>query len=141
MALSDKLTLPAKLESLNTIRKFIREAAVNAGLDDNASYNLQLAVDEIATNTITHGYHEANLSGDLIVHSELTDKLFRITIEDTGLPFDPRTLKLPAEEDLSKPLEERPIGGLGVYLALNGVDRFDYERVDDHNLNIFEVNL
>lgn len=141
MSISDKLILPAKLDSLSIIRKFVREAAANTGLDETVSYNLQLAVDEIATNVIIHGYEEAHLAGDLILHKELTDKLLRIIIEDSGVSFDPRTLKLPDKEDLSKPLEERPIGGLGVYLAFNGVDRFDYERAGDRNRNIFEVFL
>ncbi len=136
-----KMVLPAKLDSLAVIRKYVRDAASSAGLDETASYNLQLAVDEIAANIITHGYMEANLAGDLIVLTERTDALLKIIIEDSGVKFDPRTFKLPDEEELSKPLEERHVGGLGVYLAFKGVDRFDYEHVDDRNRNIFEVFL
>ena len=141
MAKLNSLTLQASLDSLATIRKFAAQAAVSAGIDKNASYYLQLAVDEIATNIIIHGYEEANLTGELFVQAELTDSILRIIIEDTGAPFDPRALKLPSEDDLKKPLEERAIGGLGVYLAFNGVDRFDYERKGNLNRNIFEVFL
>lgn len=141
MSVSAKMILPAKLDSLGIIRKYVRDAASSAGLDETATYNLQIAVDEIATNVISHGYEEANLTGDLSLYMELTDKLLRIIIEDSGVTFDPRTLKLPDEEELSKPLEERAIGGLGVYLAFNGVDRFDYEHVGNRNRNIFEVFL
>ncbi len=141
MSGSTKMIFPAKLNSLTVIRKYVRDVASYAGLDETASYNLQLAVDETAANIIMHGYIEANLAGDLILFTELTNKLLKITIEDTGVPFDPRTLELPDEEELSKPLEERPIGGLGVYLAFKGVDRFDYERVGDRNRNILEVFL
>ncbi len=141
MSGSTKMIFPAKLDSLAVIRKYVRDAASSAGLNETASCNLQLAVDETAANIITHGYMEANLAGDLIVLTELTNKLLKITIEDTGVPFDPRTLKLPDEEELSKPLEERPIGGLGVYLAFKAVDRFDYERVGNRNRNILEVFL
>ncbi len=141
MAKPDKLVLPANLNSLGTIRKFALEAAADAGMDENASYNLQLAVDEIATNVIVHGYQEANLTGEIRLYRERTDKRLRIIIEDTGVPFDPRTLKLPDEEELSRPLEERSVGGLGIYLAFKGVDRFDYERAGNRNRNIFEVFL
>ncbi len=138
---SDTLVLPANLDSLGIIRKFALEAAAAAGMDENASYNLQLAVDEIATNVIVHGYQEANLTGEIRVYKEQTDKRLRIIIEDTGVPFDPRTLELPDEKELSRPIEERSVGGLGIYLAFKGVDRFDYERVDNRNRNIFEVFL
>lgn len=141
MAKLNSLTLQASLDSLATIRKFAAQAALSAGIDNNASYYLQLAVDEIATNIIIHGYKEANLTGELFVQAELTDSILRIIIEDIGPPFDPRTLKLPSEDDLKKPIEERAIGGLGVYLAFNGVDRFDYERKGNLNRNIFEVFL
>jgi len=141
MAILETLTLPANLDSLAVIRRFAEKAADAAGVDNNTSYYLQLAMDEIATNVIIHGYEEANLTGDMLLQAELTDKVLRLIIEDTGVPFDPRTLKLPDEKDLAKPLEERAIGGLGVYLAFNGVDRFDYAREGNRNCNIFEVFL
>ena len=44
-------------------------------------------------------------------------------------------------DDLYKPLEERTIGGLGIYLAINGVDKYIYERHENSNHNIFIVNI
>ena len=88
-----------------------------------------------------HGYEEKGLTGELAIASTLEDGKLQLVLEDTGEPFDPRTMELPDESDFSKPLEDRPIGGLGIYLAFVGVDRFDYRREGDRNLNIFEVNL
>jgi anti-sigma regulatory factor (Ser/Thr protein kinase) len=62
-----------------------------------------------------------------------------VTLEDWAAPFDPRTRELPGEEELARPLEEREAGGLGILLAIRGVDRFDYRRVGDHNETVFEV--
>ena len=48
---------------------------------------------------------------------------------------------MPTALDLDQPLEERDLGGLGIFLALQGVDRFDYQRCDDRNRNILAMNL
>ena len=136
----ERKSFPAMLESLSGIRAYVKSAAEAAGLDGKATYSLQLAVDEISTNIIGHGYQEAGLQGDLSVEAESTAEALIVTLRDHGAPFDPRTRDLPDEEDLAKPLEERREGGLGIFLAFAGVDRFDYRREDDTNINTFVVN-
>lgn len=134
------LCLPASLDALDPIAAYIVEAATKAGLDPRSAYNLRLAVDEIATNIITHGYEEAGLHGDITVSGDLSEASLTVVLEDSGIPFDPLSQELPSEDDLKLPLEERSIGGLGIYLVLKGVDAFRYERVGEHNRNIFVMN-
>lgn len=136
----ESLKVSGKLESLSAIAKYVMAAAKTAGLDKKASYKLRLAVDEIATNIITHGYEEAELEGEVELQAKIDEKTLKLWIEDTGAAYDPTQMEAVEEEMLSKPLEERPIGGLGVYLAFDGVDKFLYERVGDRNRNIFVVN-
>ncbi len=133
----EDLTVPATLESLSPIGQYVIAAAQTAGLDRKASYRLRLAVDEIATNIITYGYAEAGLAGDVVVRAELAPESLTITLEDTARPFDPRGQDVP--DQIDRPLEERPIGGLGVFLATLGVDEFRYEYVGQRNRNIFVV--
>ena len=137
----EKLTLQATLDVLGKLRAYVQAAAAAAKVDQAKTYNLQLAVDEIATNIVTHGYQEQNRTGEISIASEVRDGSLTITIEDHGVAFDPRSRAMPREEDLSKPLEERQIGGLGIYLAVRGVDRFDYRRDGDRNVNIFAVKV
>ena len=129
------------LDSLGPIREYVASAARTAGLDKKATYELSLAVDEIATNIILHGYEEAGRSGALDVHVDMGERQLTVTLEDDGEPFDPRQSKLPENGDFDRPLEERPIGGLGLYLAFQGVDEFRYERAGGRNRNIFVVSL
>jgi len=75
------------------------------------------------------------------LRAEVSGRSLVVTLEDWGQPFDPRTRKLPGEEELSRPLEEREPGGLGILLAIQGVDRFDYRRVGDRNETVFEVRI
>jgi serine/threonine-protein kinase RsbW len=134
----EPLIIPGTLEALGAIANYVLAAAQMAGLTKTASYDLRLAVDEIITNIIVHGYIEANRTGNVSIQAELVEQSLTILIEDTGLPFDPT--QTPPPHDLHLPLEQRQTGGLGVYLALQGVDKLIYERVGDRNRNILVVN-
>jgi serine/threonine-protein kinase RsbW len=131
----ETVSVPGTLESLTVIREYIKAAAEEAGLDVRRIYRLQLAVDEIATNIINHGYRESGRSGDVRMCAEIDHDSLTITLEDTAVPFDPRRMKRPEQIDL--PLAERPIGGLGVFLAMESVDEFRHEYVDNMNRNVF----
>jgi serine/threonine-protein kinase RsbW len=137
----DTLSLPAVLDSLPELRRYAKEAATRAGVDEHRTYQLQLAVDEIATNIISYGYKDAGVSAEISITGEIRNDALVITLEDRSPAFDPRTRPMPDAEDLAKPLEDRTVGGLGIFLATQGVDRFDYRREGDRNLNIFEVRV
>lgn len=136
----ESLSVPGTLDSLSELADFVKSAAAAAGLDKKAAYKLRLAVDEIATNIIIHGYEEAGLEGTVQILSELDDKTLTISLEDSGASYDPHQHLLPQDEHLQKPLEQRQMGGLGIYLVLQGVDKFIYERKGDRNLNTFIMN-
>jgi serine/threonine-protein kinase RsbW len=131
-------TVAATLDSLGAIAEFVMAAAASAGLDKRASYHLRLAVDETATNIIVHGYTKAGLQGELKLSADIDDRSLTVSIEDTGVTFDPRQAAAP---DTDLPLEQRPIGGLGVYLAVKSVDEFLYERIGDRNRTTFKMHL
>src|SRR5262245_1487558 len=115
-----QLTVTAALDSLSAVSEFVKEAAAAAGLDRSAAYQLRLSVIELVTNTITHGYMAANRSGTVELRAELDEQSLTLTLEDSAIPYDPSQTPLPP--DISRPAEERPVGGLGVFLALQGVD-------------------
>jgi serine/threonine-protein kinase RsbW len=135
----ESLTVDGNLESLSAIAKYVMSAASEAGLEKKAIYRLRLAIDEIATNIIVHGYNEANITGSVKVEALISSDRLQIILEDQATPFDPTTKTEPDCLDL--PLEQRQIGGLGVFLALDGVDEFEYEFVNSCNRNILTVNL
>jgi len=134
------LTVPGTLDSLEAIAYYVMDNAVEAGLNKKASYKLRLAVDEIVTNIILYGYEEANLEGVLDLHATIDSQTLTILVEDTGKSFDPSEKLSEESEKIDQSIEKRPIGGLGIYLAFQGVDNFKYERVGDRNRNIFVVN-
>ena len=129
--------LPAGLDSLQIIRKHLQKAAADAGFEKKDTYRLLLAVDEVATNIITHGYEEAGLDGNLELQTKTDDDHLTVTLCDTGAAFDPR---LAAAPDVNQPIEERKLGGMGLYLAIRNVDGFDYVRKGNENRNTFIMN-
>jgi serine/threonine-protein kinase RsbW len=131
------LTLPGKLDSLAALADYVQQAANLAGLGYKATYRLRLAVDEIATNIIIHGYTEVRQSGTLILSAYWNEAHLAVVLEDRGIYYDPSQAAPP--EMLNYPLEERPLGGLGIYLTLWGVDEFYYKRLDNRNRSTFIV--
>ena len=136
----EALTVPAHLDQLAEIRRYIQMAGQKAGLDEQTIYNMALAVDELATNIMLHGYQEQGVTDDITVTAVEEDECLSIVMEDTGCAFDPGSRSMPSAEELSKPLEERGIGGLGIYLAMKSVDDYRYQRVGNVNRNILVMN-
>ena len=137
----DPISVPGTLDALSPIRNYVKAVAEEAGLERAAVYNLILAVDEIATNVVEHGYQEAGRSGDISVGATSGDNTLEIRLADTGKSFDPTAQPEYSAIQLSKPLEEYPIGGLGIMLAKHGVDELRYEATENGNICRFIVRL
>jgi anti-anti-sigma factor len=130
----DTITLSADLDALTKISAFITEAAELCGLDERATWQVQLAIDEAATNVIQHAYDPGN-SGTITLGWVREGNRFVVTLHDTGRPFDPESVPLP---DINSPLEERQIGGLGLYLITRLMDeaRFDFHPQEGNVLTM-----
>jgi serine/threonine-protein kinase RsbW len=135
----ESLTVPATLDSLQTIRDFVKAVASKGGLSQARSYGLILAVDEIATNIAMHGYEEAGRTGDIVILANLTTDTVEIIVEDSGAAFNPLLRAVP--QNLDAPLEERSVGGLGIFLARKNVDEFRYHYADGRNHNTFVMQV
>src|SRR5476651_381832 len=132
----------ASVDSLEPMRDFVSEKATAMGASTKQNYGLCLAIDEIATNIIRYGYPLAGITDGKVEFEVVNDAgKLTVTLTDSGLPFDPFAHNVPTEEDMNKPLEERPIGGLGIMMAQQSVDEFKYEFVNGKNINSFTVNI
>ena len=122
--MTEKITLPAELESLAPFREHIKTACKGvSGLDEQAIYDVLLAVDEICTNIITHGYAGMD-PGSIILDVEVTPQALLVTIDDFGHSFEPVEPPAPNAE---ASLEEREIGGLGLFFVFSSVDDIQYQ--------------
>jgi serine/threonine-protein kinase RsbW len=115
------LRIAADLENLTSIRRFIEEAATALGVAPAAIPDLVLATDEAITNIIVHGYQ--GQQGPIKIEVERDGDRVAIRLHDQAHPFDPTTFQPP---DMTLPLEQRPIGGMGIYLIRQSVDELTY---------------
>lgn len=103
------------------------------GLARQDAWELQVALDEVLSNSINHGY-VGRLDGFVEVSFELSDGVLAVTVVDDGPAFDPLSLPTP---DTAAPIEARRPGGLGVYFVKRLTDRAAYERRDNRNRFVF----
>lgn len=134
--MSEKI-FPGTLDSLAPVRAYVAEAAQAAGLDSSKTYSLCLAVDEIATNIVQHGYEEVGLKGDIVVEVLQQSGQLIIRLLDHGRTYEPDRVPQPDREN---PLQQRT-GGWGIFLSKIAVDHFDYTSTDIGNVHRFVVRL
>lgn len=132
---SSVLEVPATVGALGDIASFVLRLAGRAGLDKGAAYRLRLAVDELATNIVMHGYRGGD--GRITVRGRSGPGGVQIAIEDAAPAFDPVEGRLPPAPGV--PPQDRRIGGLGIHLALTSVDEFSYVHRDGRNISTLTV--
>jgi len=130
-------TFPGTLDSLAPLRAYVTEAGRAAGLESARIYNLCLAVDEITTNIVLHGYEEVGLKGDIAIEASQERGRLVIRLLDHGRAYDPEQVPIP---DLGNPLNQQT-GGWGIFLSKTGVDQFDYSSSNSGNVHLFVVHL
>jgi serine/threonine-protein kinase RsbW len=117
----------AKFDQLDDIREFVARAAQDAGLDDPSVYSIELCTDEACTNIIEHAYRGQE-NGEIECTCDSNDEKLVIIIRDHGKPFDPSNVAVP---DLDADLEDRPVGGLGVFLMKKLMDEVRFEQLGE----------
>ncbi len=108
---------------------FIRGAASRQGFDNEAANKIQLACEEALVNVINYAYPDKD--GELEIAFDNKPDALEIQISDSGIPFDPLALAAP---DITAPMEERKIGGLGIYMIRKLMDQVSYKRENDRNV-------
>ncbi len=121
MTLEASLRLLADVQHLTQLRQFIENTAAQWRADVREVEDVVLAVDELATNIMMHGYRGRPGPIEVVMRAAGSDLLVRL--RDRAPQFDPTQVPPP---DLSSPLEDRPIGGVGLHLVRNMVDELHY---------------
>lgn len=120
------------------MNRFLEETAEAFGLDSMLLMSLNLVMEEAVSNIIFYAYKEGETGENIRISMELEDGVLTIVLTDTGLPFDPTAREDP---DVSLPAEERPIGGLGIFLIKKMMDEVVYRREDDANVFIMSKKI
>ena len=91
--------------------------------------DMQIALDEVLTNIIKYAYTD-NAEHKIQICLRVIDNVLEAVIEDDGAPFDPLAIRAP---DVSAPLHERRVGGVGIHFVRHLMDEVIYERAGERN--------
>ncbi len=116
------MRIKGDIGQLRTIREFVAQASSELNVDERVIPDLRLAVDEICTNVFVHGYD--GQGGQVEVTVEPTEEGIEVKVRDWGRSFDPEAVPVP---DLDRCLEQRPLGGLGLFLVRQLMDEVRFE--------------
>ena len=130
-----KMKVPAKLENMDKLRKFVSDFAGHHGFPAKRIMEIELSCEEALVNVIHHAYPEGSqgeveidcrvdLKGDCIIE-----------MVDTGQPFDLKSLTDP---DMNEDISKRKVGGLGWVLIKQFVDEIKYRRHQKKNFLTFQ---
>lgn len=115
-----------KQKLLKALRKFARDHR----LPKKVLQSADLALEEHLTNLMNYGFEDAQVH-QIFIRLEMVNGGFQVEVEDDGKAFNP--LEFPAP-DLTLPLSERPVGGLGIHLIRSFMDELNYRREGGRNL-------
>jgi serine/threonine-protein kinase RsbW len=141
MAIPATITLPAKLDSLYESMSFVSSCAMDLGFSNERISEIELALEEVLVNIFKYAYKDCSLDGDIEITCTLADaQSFVIEIADSGVPFDIFSAR---EPDVTAGIDERQIGGLGIFFVKRLMDDVQYRREGGRNtltLVIYNTN-
>ena len=125
-----KLILPNDIATIPQLKDFVDTVTKEAGMEEMETMTLNLAIEEAVVNVMNYAYPK-DTKGTVDIETTLDDGCITFVISDSGMAFDPTAKEDP---DTTLKAEERPIGGLGIFLVKQLTDAVSYERRNDKNI-------
>lgn len=127
----DKLTLEATLTNLDRVLAFVDRHLEQMGCGMKAQMEIDLAVEELFVNIAKYAYSPDTGPATIEAETQTDPLTISITLIDQGTPYNPLAKEDPV---LSPSIEERPIGGLGIFIAKKSMDHIEYAYDDGRNV-------
>ena len=125
-----ELKLKNRMEELEHVNQFVEEIGEELGLDMELQMNLNLVIEEMVVNVISYAYPEGK-EADIELVAESDGKELTFVLSDQGKEFDP-TLREAADMDVNP--AERDLGGMGIFIVKNIMNKVTYQRLEGKNL-------
>ncbi len=145
--LTNNLKIPAVIDNLAEVLKTVDAQLDAEGCPLKIKLQIDIAVEELFVNIANYAYKPDTGDADILIEtmdscpipedaqkdmseSEKKGKWLRVTLSDSGTPFNPLSKEDP---DVTLPAQERRIGGLGIFMVKKSMDYMYYEFKDDKN--------
>ncbi|MBP5670982.1 MAG: ATP-binding protein [Victivallales bacterium] len=128
-----ELTVDATVENIPVVTAFVEEHLEQYNCSPKAQMEIDIAIDELFSNIARYAYGKPPAEGKATVRVEVTPEPLAviITFIDNGMPYDPLAKEDP---DVTLSAEERPIGGLGIFMVKKTMDEITYEYKNGQNI-------
>jgi sigma-B regulation protein RsbU (phosphoserine phosphatase) len=124
------ITIKNRFEEMEIVEEQFSSFAQENALPEVIRQSISIVLDEMLNNIISYAY-QGEKEKEIEVGFELSGKRLVLTIKDSGVPFNPFGQETP---DISAPIAEREIGGLGIHMVRNLMDEYSYQRQINKNV-------
>ena len=135
--MTKKICFRNQIDELQRVNAFIEELGEELGLDMEMQMNLNLVMEEMASNVIFYAYPEGT-EASIELTAECDGKEITFVLSDSGREFDP-TLKPDTDMDVNP--AERELGGMGIFIVKNIMNQVSYQRLQGKNLLTMKKTL
>ena len=125
-----KITLPAVVDSIEKVTEFVNDRLQKSNIPQKIQTQIDVVIDELMSNVTKFAYRDGK-NGDISVEMEVNEEEIAMTFRDSGVPFNPLEQ---ADPDVNAPLEQRKIGGLGLFLVRKTMDKLNYVYENGQNV-------
>ena len=115
---------------LSSLAEKIEKIAEEWEISPALAMNMNLVIEEALSNIIFYAFTDKN-KHEIKISVSIDNKILTIIITDDGIPFNPLKHEKP---DINLPAEERPVGGLGIFLMSQIMDEMEYNRKKNENI-------
>lgn len=124
-----ELIIVNDLQEINRLEEFVEEFGGQLGLSSDIIMEIRLALEEAVVNVINYAYPPSQKK-EIRLYAYCQDSELTFLLTDTGKSFDPTLVE---HTDISAAIEDRPIGGLGVFLIREIMNEVSYQRIGGEN--------
>lgn len=124
------LILRNEIEEISKLPLFIEELGDELGLSPELIFNINLVLEEAISNVVLYAYPKEEHEIITLTAKKIENQLIFI-LTDSGKEFDPTQIP---DADITLSAEERSIGGLGIFLIRQIMNRVEYQRIDGKNV-------
>lgn len=133
-----QIILYNRVEEISRLAGFVEQLCEELALDTALCFNLNLVLEEAVTNVVMYAYPQDE-EHTLALKAWTEGDVLAFELSDQGAPFDP--IHQAPDVDITLSAEERPIGGLGIFLIQQIMDEVNYQYKDGSNVLTMKKNI